>query len=320
MNELVEIEKLILDEIQKDIPLVSKPFLVMGNSLGLTEKNVLSTIQDLLDRGFIRDISAIYNARGLGYKSTLVALSSEEPDKTAAAINRHPGVSHNYYREHDFNIWFTLTIPEDKDFKRIIEGILKNESYNNFRVLPSLRTFKIGVNFRFSGEIKKKGINKYSSDVVQVDFDKNLIRSLQRSFPLVPSPWLEIARELEISENELLKEVEILKKSKVIKRISGVLRHRKAGYGANGMACFQLKEEQIEEAGIKAAHFNAVSHCYQRPVYPDWPYSLFAMTHGKTKEDCDAVINEISNEIGAEKSLTLYSTKEYKKERVKYFI
>ena len=320
MTELSNLDKHLLEEIQQDIPLVNQPYRLMGERIGISEDQVLSTIKNLIANGYIRDISAIYNAAGLGYKSTLVALSTLEPDRTAAEISLYPGVSHNYFREHDFNIWFTLTIPEDLSFEKVIDDILINAEYRNYRILPSIKTFKIGVNFRFSSDKKKKDKNTYSSAIKKMTIDQDLIRSLQKPFPLVPSPWSQIAHELGKTEDDMFREILLLKEAKVIKRISGVLRHRKAGFGANGMACFQLNEDQIDEAGKKAAEFNAVSHCYQRPVYPDWPYSLFAMTHGTSKDECEEVIKEIAGEIGAEKSLTLYSTKEYKKERVKYFL
>ena len=320
MSELSDLEKRVLDVVQQDIPLVNRPFRNMSDKAGTDEESFLQCVQSLFDRDLIRDISAIYNARGLGYQSTLVAVSTASPDKTANAISRYPGVSHNYYREHHFNVWFTLTIPEERDLDEVIRQILKDENYDSFRILPSIKTYKIGVNFRFSGEKKKKTINNYSSRIDSVDINRDLIRKMQTPFPLVPEPWSEIADALGKSEEELFREIDILKKAKVIKRISGVIRHRKTGFGANGMACFQLSEDNIDSAGEKAARYSAVSHCYRRPVFPDWPYSLFAMTHGAAEEECENTAAEIATEIDAEKTLVLYSTKEYKKERVKYFL
>jgi len=320
MIELNELEKRVLDAVQQDIPLVTHPFREMAKRAETDELSFLNMVKSLLERDLIRDISAIYNAKGLGYQSTLVAVATKNPDKTAEAISRFHGVSHNYYREHYFNVWFTLTIPELSDLEKVISDILKDEDYESFRILPSIKTYKIGVNFRFTGEKKKKITSNYSSEIGSVNIDRDLIRILQNPFPLVSEPWCEIALSLGRSEEELFREIEMLKKARVIKRISGVIRHRKTGFGANGMACFQLSEKIIDEAGVKAAQYSAVSHCYRRPVYPDWPYSLFAMTHGTSERECEETASEIAAEIGAEKTLVLYSTKEYKKERVKYFI
>ncbi|MBN2736628.1 MAG: hypothetical protein JXR70_06575 [Spirochaetales bacterium] len=317
---LSELEKSVLDEIQKDIPLVKRPFRKMAETAGTDESTFLNTTQSLLNKDIIRDISAIYNAAGLGYASTLVALATKYPDKTAEAINRHHGVSHNYYREHHFNLWFTLTIPCNQEFNTEILKILQDEEYEAYRILPSLKTYKIGVNFRFSGEKKLKSKNSYSTEIQSVNLDKELIRILLSPFPLTPEPWSKIASTLCRTEQQLFNEIETLKKARVIKRISGVIRHRKTEYKANGMACFQVAENKIDQAGALAAQYNAVSHCYKRPVFPDWPYSLFAMTHGTSIKDCEHIADKIASEIGAEKTLLLFSTKEYKKERVKYLI
>jgi DNA-binding Lrp family transcriptional regulator len=320
MRELSPREKAVLEEIQQDIPLLDRPFQEIGLKIGLTETQLLSSLEDLIHRGYIRDISAIYNAKGLGYKSTLVALSTDFPDETASALNLLSGVSHNYLRDHYFNIWFTLTIPVKQDFAEIIENCLRGERYRGYRILPSLRTFKIGVNFRFKNDLIKKEKNSYSGDVASTSINKDLIRSLQNPFPLISRPWEQIARGLGKNTEVLFTEIAELKKCRVIKRISGVLRHRKAGFAANGMACFHIKEGCIDTAGFKTAEYRAVSHCYERPVYDDWPYSLFAMTHGTSKEACEEVIREIAGDIDALDYLVLYSEKEYKKERMKYFL
>lgn len=320
MIELSDLEKRVLDIVQQDIPLVSRPFREMAEKAETDERSFINMVKSLLNRDLIRDISAIYNAKGLGYKSTLVAVATNNPDKTAEAISRYHGVSHNYYREHHYNVWFTLTIPGKSNLEKVVCEILKDEEYESFRILPSVKTYKIGVNFRFTGEKKKKSANNYSSEIGSVKIDRDLIRKLQNPFPLVSELWCVIGASLGRNEEELVREIELLKKARIIKRISGVIRHRKAGFVANGMACFQLPEEKIDVAGVKAAQYSAVSHCYQRPVYPDWPYSLFAMTHGTSESECEETASEIAAEIGAEKTLVLFSTKEYKKERIKYFI
>lgn len=320
MIELQEIDKLLLEEIQQDLPLVGRPFMEIGRRIGLDEASVLSHLISLKEKTYIRDISAIFIAKGLGYKSTLVALSSPEPDKIAKCISQHPGVSHNYYRKHDFNVWFTLTIPEKEDINSEIQVMLKGQNYRNYRILPSIRTFKIGVNFRFTDK-KKRSVKVQESTLKKgIVVDKNLVKILQNPFPLIPEPWNEMAQNSGKTVEQLLEHIDIMKKEGIIKRISGVLRHRNAGFKANGMACFRIDESKVVDSGIKASGFEAVSHCYQRPVYPDWPYSLFAMTHGRTEKECEGIIDEITKEIGADECLILYSTKEYKKERVKYFI
>ena len=106
-----------------------------------------------------------------------------------------------------------------------------------------------------------------------------------------------------------------------LRRVSAVLRHREAGFTANAMGVWVASgaDAEILEVGEKMAGFRAVTHCYRRPTYPDWPYNLFTMVHGRTQAECDAVLAEISRKTGITEYAALYSTKEYKKERIEYF-
>ena len=106
-----------------------------------------------------------------------------------------------------------------------------------------------------------------------------------------------------------------------LRRFSAVLRHREMGFSANGMGVWAAPgdEAAILAAGEKMAAYRAVTHCYRRPSYPDWPYNLFTMIHARTREECNAVVEEIAKETGIADHGVLYSTKEYKKTRVQYF-
>ena len=105
----------------------------------------------------------------------------------------------------------------------------------------------------------------------------------------------------------------------LLRRFAAVLYHRNAGFTANGMGVWKVPPEQIQEAGMAAASFPQVSHCYERPTYPDWPYSLFTMVHTRTVEECEKLMQEIAEKMGVKEYAVLYSTKEYKKIRLKYF-
>jgi siroheme decarboxylase len=85
------------------------------------------------------------------------------------------------------------------------------------------------------------------------------------------------------------------------------------------MGVWKVPEERIDEVGDMFAHYQAVSHCYQRPTYDDWPFSVFSMVHGRSVEECEAVLHAMAAETGITERLSLYSTREYKKTRVRYF-
>lgn len=319
MINLTDIDKKILEEVQLDFPLSERPFEEIGNRIGIPEEEIISRITYLKEENIIRDISAIFKAGPLGYKSTLVAVKTDNPESTAEKISGHPGVSHNYLREHSYNVWFTITIRKEIDFETEIRSFLGTEVID-FLILPSLKTYKIGVNFTFSDKKIRKS-NKIVEEIPETaPIDEKLIIQLQQPFPLIANPWKMIAESINRSEISLIKDINGLKRSGALKRISAVLRHRNAGFTANGMACFKVPLERIDEAGQSASEFSEVSHCYQRPVYPDWQYNLFAMTHARSTEQCEAIITGIAKQINVNEYFTLYSIKEFKKERVKYFM
>jgi len=325
MIKLKEEDKKLLEEIQKDFPVDSRPYNTIGLKCGIREHDVIEKINNFTTAEIIREISAIFNAKKLGYKSTLIAatITKDAIESAVNKINSNPGVSHNYLRNHSYNVWFTLTIKKEKDFKKEIDRLLNNCRVEQYLILPSIRTFKIGVNFKFTereADYKYEHPAKPDQRLKFSQSDKELITYLQNSFPVIPQPWSEIAHSLKIPEGDLINSISSLKTAGIIKRISAVLRHRKAGFTANGMACFNIPEENIIQAGEKIAQFPEVSHCYQRPTFPDWNYSLFAMVHAVSKNDCEKIIETISEEIKSRNYTVLYSSKEFKKERVKYFM
>ena len=102
--------------------------------------------------------------------------------------------------------------------------------------------------------------------------------------------------------------------------MAAILFHRRAGFSANGMGVWKVPEEQILDVGRQMAAVRGISHCYQRPTYEDWPYSVFTMAHGRSKEECDAILDAINDDIeGIEGRSTLYSSTEFKKIRLLYF-
>ena len=137
----------ILNEIQWTFPLVAKPFDEMAKKFGISSDDVKTRLVQLKRKGVLRQLSAIFDTRKLGYTSSLVAMEIE-PDKlesVAHQINRHPGVSHNYEREHEFNLWFTLAVPPGSDLEKELGKFSKLDGIKKTRMLPTLQLFKIGV-------------------------------------------------------------------------------------------------------------------------------------------------------------------------------
>lgn len=324
------IDKDILNFIQREFPLEREPFDAIGREVGIAGDEVIRRIETLKRGRVIRQVSAIFDTRVLGYESSLVA-AKIPADKLAAgakAINSHPGVSHNYERNNELNLWYTVAVPPDSrlglggtvDVLHHISGAEKT------RILPTLKLFKIGVTLDMNagatakkeapqyGEADRQGADKNISEE-----DKAAIRVLQEDVPLTPRPFDLWGEQAGMSYDELIDRAYDFLDRKIMRRFSAVLYHRKAGFRANAMGVWKVPEERVEDVGNMFAQYQAVSHCYQRPVYEDWPYALFSMVHGRSVEECEAVLNAMSEESGLTDYVSLYSTREYKKTRVRYF-
>jgi siroheme decarboxylase len=326
--ELTDEDRRLLNILQEDFPLVPRPYLVLAEKMGWTEEATLNRVRELKTGRIIRQISAIFDSRMLGYAGSLVAMKVDpaREDEAAAIINQHPGVSHNYRRSHPYNIWFTLTLPPGMDLNEEIRQLGEKAGAEKVWPLPTLKLYKIGVTMDMTGdkdrterETPEARKRTRTRDLSLTAADVALIRELQRDLPIQPEPFVEFAANLEISVAELLAGANRFIEEGKMRRYAAVLHHRDAGFAYNAMAVWICPEERVEECGRIMATFKAVSHCYERPTYEDWPYPLFTMVHGQSEQDCITVVEEIAKATGLTEYALLYSTKEYKKVRVQYF-
>ena len=329
---LDETDKRLMNLLQSSFPLDPEPFALVASEADLELDDVLARTQRLLDGRIIREITPIFDTRALGYESMLVAakVDSEHPQRAARLVNAHPGVSHNYLRTHDFNLWFTIATPPDSKLglKGTIEALMEETGAESMRELPTLTLFKINMNLEM-----EKGTDALAAAVEAApprelepqpydEEDIALIKALQGPMAAVARPYDAAAEELGISPEELLDRLRGMVDRKILRRVAAILYHRRAGFSANGMGVWKVPEDRIMEVGARMASFRGISHCYQRPTYEDWPYSVFTMAHGRSKEECDAVLDSIAEDcgMGPDDRATLYSSTEYKKIRLHYFI
>jgi len=321
---LNDADRKLLNLVQKEIQLVSRPFEHVAAELETTEDDVLTRLRRFRDdEGIIRQISAIFDTRKLGYTSTLIAMRvpAERVDAAARIINEHPGVSHNYERDHEFNIWFTLAVPPGMNLEEHIDRLHELVGAEATRILPTLKMFKIEVRLDMEeGVSNADGPPPPKAELPPLtDGDIRAIRGLQIDIPLVSRPFAEEAATVDMSEDELLSYGHKFLADGRMRRCAAILRHRRAGFLSNGMGVWKMPEEQAVELGYRIASFPQVTHCYQRPVYEDWPYRVFSMVHARTEEKVRDVIRNISDETGLREYDILFSTREFKKTRVPYF-
>jgi DNA-binding Lrp family transcriptional regulator len=322
----------LLNQIQADVPVVEHPFAEFGRKIGETEDQVIRRLEALQSAGIIRQISAIFDTRSLGYDSSLVAarVDPARVDEAAALIGQHPGVSHNYLRNHAFNLWYTIAVsPLSKLGLEKTVNILHGESgAESTRLLPTLKLYKIGVKFDLGGESRPDEQDappytgtKRAADTSLTPAEIEFVRVMQRDLPLVPTPFVEYARELGIPFAELRAMHQRFIDTGRMRRFAAVLHHRKAGFSANAMGVWAVPgdDAEVDRVGETMAGFRAVTHCYKRPIYSDWPYNIFTMVHGKTNDECERTLHAIAEKTGIRDHSALYSTREYKKVRVRYF-
>jgi siroheme decarboxylase len=326
---LDETDKKLLNLLQGDFALVRRPFEYVGERAGISGAEVMERTQRLLDERIIRELTPIFDTRALGYKSMLVAakVDAEYPHRAAKFINTHPGVTHNYLRNHEFNLWFTLAVEPDSPLglQGTLDVMAEKTGAESIRQLPTLKMFKIRMDLEMEKGTEAlaaagEAVEPMELDPIALsDDDIALIRATQGKMPVVPEPYAPAAERLGTTQEDVLARLEDLRERKGLRRVAAILFHRRAGFSANGMGVWRVPEGREIEYGKRMAAYRGISHCYQRPTYADWPYSVFTMAHGRSKEECDAILDSIAEATGISERATLYSSTEFKKVRMLYF-
>ena len=266
-DEFDPIDREIMNRVQAAFPLVAEPFRDIAVQIGTTEQDVIDRLAVLRSKNVVRQIGAIFDTRTLGYQSMLVAMRFPEGrlDNAARLLNQHPGISHNYGRDGFFNLWFTIAVPSDRSLKDEVEQLGVLTGAESTRLLPTIRFFKIGVNFDM---VNGKSAAKEAFVPDQTKADASTVTQ-------------EVIDYIRVMQDDL-----------------------------------ELLSRPFD---IMAQH-PAVTHCYQRPTYDDWPYSHFTMVHGVSEAECEQFGREIASATGLDERKLVYSRREYKKTRVRYFV
>ncbi len=323
----------LLGVLQEAVPFSERPFDDLGARCGISGTEALARVKALKEAKVIRQISAIFDTRSLGYASSLVAAKIDPArlDAAVAVINSHPGVSHNYLRNHDFNLWYTIAVPPTSrlGLEGTVNLLHRLSGAESTRLLPTLKLFKIGVRFDVEGESRPDDqappayTEKNRGALADLtDSEIAFVRVMQRDLALVPEPFVAVAEELGVPFPEAAAMHARFLANGRMRRFAAVLHHRKAGFGANAMGVWAGPQDDpvaLDRLGETMAGFRAVSHCYQRPSYPDWPYNLFTMVHGKSEAECEQTLSAIAEATAITDRQALYSSKEFKKVRVRYF-
>jgi len=321
---LTDFQKQLINALQNGLPICERPYAEIATILRTSEQQILQQTAELKKTGIIRRIRAMINYRALGFASTLVAVHVPESqlDAVAEAVNTLDGVSHNYLREHQYNMWFTLQEPSESQIEATLANLASRFGIA-FHSLPVTRFFKLDV--RFDAEDDERVLLENADPVremckVELDHDEMTILSiLQKDLTVAPEPFAAITND-RFSYKQAFKIINNLQEKGVIRRVAGIVNHRKLGLVANAMFVAQVHEHRIVELGRNLAHLGLVSHCYERRTFEGWHYNLFAMMHGRDMNDVQMVVTDFTDANGLADFQLLSTVRELKKQPVRYDI
>ncbi len=309
----------LLNDYQRDFPLVPSPYAHLANRLRADEATVLVALRRLSARGAVSRVGAVFAPRSVG-ASTLAAISAppERLEEIAAAVSARPGVNHNYQREHCYNLWFVATAPDESALARQLDDI-SAETGCPVLSLPLEEEYHIDLGFDLAGGVKRRihgGVVRAARPLAAEE--RALVAALQPGLELVTRPFASLAARVGMAEGEVLARIAAWTDEGLIKRFGIVVRHQELGYRANAMVVFDVPDAEVSGVGARLAQEAGVTLCYRRRRRPPaWPHNLFCMVHGRSREEVEPVIGRL-RQVARYPSETLFSTRRFKQCGARY--
>ncbi len=333
---MTELEQLLLSVIQDAFPLEERPYQVLAEQLGSDEQSVFAAVENLRQSGIIRRIGGVYDSKALGFISRLCAgkvpstVSGAADDsaleKFAAVVNVIPAITHNYVRSHEYNVWFTVMAQSEAEIQKIVDEVCANTELHDVHILNATEKFKINTVMKGAGApVDSKPLavgrkNAVESCTELSSSDHVRIRIACNDIPHTLTPF----KDWDVSCDELREDLALRR----MRRFGAILRHQEAGFAFNAMVCFaetvdsrqwSVDRNSVNPAGAILASMPYISHCYERPAFEGFPYTLYAMMHAQSAEELDRNIKEAAESIGNPDYVVLHSVRELKKTSFKFF-
>ncbi|OGT90564.1 MAG: hypothetical protein A2514_12945 [Gammaproteobacteria bacterium RIFOXYD12_FULL_61_37] len=308
MGVLSPLERAFVNCFQGGVPLVERPYRIMGEELGASESELLDLIRSLLERGLLTRFGPSYDASRIEGELTLAAMAVPETrfDAVADQVNALPAVAHNYRRDHALNMWFVVSSLERGGVAACIGEI---EAMTGLKVhdFPKQREFYLGLWLHLDEdgrvetmpaplvpETPADGRGEPGEDICL-----GIIRATQDGLPLVEAPFEKIARTIGLTSQTVIEAMGGMLVKGAIRRIGAMPNHYRLGLRGNGMTVWDVPDEWVDEAGRAIGALDFVSHCYERVRHPGvWPYNLFAMVHGRDQEEVRLKAERIAALLG----------------------
>ena len=314
-----KLDQQLLAIIQDAFPLEERPYLVLAEQLGSDEQSVFAAVENLRQSGIIRRIGGVYDSKALGFISRLCAgkVTESALEAFATTVNEIPAITHNYVRSHEYNVWFTVIAQSEAEIQKIVEDVCSKTELHDVHVLLATKKFKINTVMGGSAApvIRK---NTCVRSKPMAGADRARIRIACEDIPHSLTPF----KDWGISCEELREDLDLRR----MRRFGAILRHQEAGFADNAMVCFKLDETDViasqgrsNPAGAILAQKPYISHCYERPAFEGFPYTLYAMMHAQSAEELDRNIKEAAESIGNPDYVVLRSVRELKKTSFRFF-
>ena len=291
MDQIDTADLALLDRFQRDLPLVSRPFAVLGASLGLPEAEVIDRLAGMQRAGRIARVGGTVRPNTAG-ASTLAALAVPEDriEAVAALVGAEPGVNHSYLREADWNLWFVATAP---DADALDASLSKIRVATGLPVLDLrlLRPFNIDLGFPLAGRPVAMPVARSVAKEVLCATDRPLLHALSAGLELTPHPFVALGQRIGMEESVVLQRIAELLAAGILTRLGVIVRHRALGFTANAMVVWDVPEAATEIAGLGLAALPGVTLAYERrPVAGVWPYRLYCMIHARSRPEAMEVL------------------------------
>jgi len=330
MLHLTAFQRKLCNVLQEGLPICWRPFAEIATALPSDEGEILRQTSYLKQLGVIRRIGARINLRVLGITSTLVA-AHVPPDiakQVVEAINSLEDVSHNYQRNHYYNLWFTLRAPTASQIEMTLAE-LSGRFTVDFHSLKAVRVFKLNARFDAESEGREllQGCQKIpqaqpfdfaqGEPVVMNEDYKKVLSGLQDALEIIAEPFAFLCRQ-GLQKEDVLRIITELMDKGVIRRIAAVVDHHKLGFVANVLFVCEVLQDRIVQTGEKLAALPLVSHCYERQTFEGWPFNLFGMMHGQSMDQIQHAINKFTEAEGIHSFELLPTVAEFKRQSVKH--
>lgn len=292
----------LLNRWQHDFPLCRVPFDAIAATLDQPVEAVLQGYREALADGRLSRIGAVF-AAGAGGAALLAAMAvpAARLEAVAARVSAHPGVNHNYQREHTYNLWFVMTGRDRAAVDAAMDALEADTGLRALR-LRMLRPYRIDLGFDLHGDAgasraprapRRAGSGGRVPAVAEAD--RALAALAEAGLPIEPRPFDRWAQALGRRPEAVLATLAGWLQAGTLSRFGCVVRHHELGWSANAMTVFDVPDDQVDACGAALAGVPGVTLAYRRERAPGWPYNLYCMVHGRSRE---AVLRVLGEAIG----------------------